>query len=100
MAWKVLTLLLLPFVIELSTQDDDLPIQCLTSEDSPDRLSECKFPFKFSGILEDRCLPDHSGRFWCPTSLNNDQEYVTGPNNWGFCSTLCPRWEGSTLSTE
>ena len=61
--------------------------QCVTDNTN----SSCILPFKVDGILHDRCLPDlNTGKYWCPTSVNQEQEYVAGTSKWGFCSQSCP----------
>ena len=42
-------------------------------------------------MLEKRCAPDRTGKYWCPTSVKlPDLEYVSGKGKWGFCSDSCP----------
>ena len=63
----------------------------MTDADGPNPNSPCQLPFKFGGISYNKCLFDQSGKYWCPTALNDDQEYVGGANNWGFClASSCP----------
>ena len=57
-------------------------------------------PFKDAGVLHEECLRDvTTGNFWCPTQLNDEQEYVHGQGNWGFCSPSCPPFEETKRKT-
>ena len=64
---------------------------CYTSADSPKNPHQpCILPFKLDGQLIKDCLIDEKeGRSWCSTKVNEDQEHIVGPNNWGYCSTSC-----------
>nr|XP_023665196.1 hepatocyte growth factor activator isoform X2 [Paramormyrops kingsleyae] len=41
---------------------------------------ECKFPFRYAGMVHHQCLPTHSSRFWCSTTSNFDRD-----RKWAFC---------------
>ena len=63
---------------------------CYTSADSPLNPNQaCVLPFKFNSKLIEECLPLGPGGRWCPTKVNEYQEYIEGKNNWGYCSTSC-----------
>ena len=89
------------FVESVTSQPaESLTNQCVTDNTN----SSCILPFKVDGILHDRCLPDlNTGKYWCPTSVNQEQEYVAGTSKWGFCSQSCPPLNekfGNTIKKE
>jgi len=65
---------------------------CLTTNDSPDKNAECKFPWKFNGKTLNGCTDetDPDGKFWCSTKVDDKLEHIGGQGNWGFCRQSCP----------
>ena len=71
----------------------DTGSQCVTTADSPQNpSSQCMFPFNFDGQTFNECLRDfETGNYWCPTTLDENGEYISNEGNWGFCDPLtCP----------
>ena len=48
-------------------------------------------PFRYNGNLFETCQP-YPGitEYWCATTVDNDLEFLNGPNNWGICDQACP----------
>ena len=74
--------------------------KCYTDERSTQNPSvPCILPFKIAGISYTECLADMTSKFWCPTQVNEDLEYVLGQGNWGYCSSSCPPLSNDTIIT-
>ena len=71
----------------------DLSGECFTTIDSPEKNIPCVIPFKFEGIERNGCITDNDpkGRYWCPTKVNQNLEYVASEKDWGFCKQSCPQ---------
>ena len=66
--------------------------QCFTTSDSPDKNAQCKFPWKFQGILRQQCITDSDpdDRHWCSTKVDENLEHIPGNGYWGYCDQSCP----------
>ena len=74
--------------------------KCHTDENSVQNPSTpCILPFKINGIVYDKCLPEETGKYWCPTRVKNDREFVFGQKDWGYCSSSCPPLNNETIIT-
>ena len=54
------------------------------TESGPAQNKSCVFPFKYNGIEHSKCIRDDRHAYWCPTSLDEE-------DNYGFCSSNCPK---------
>jgi len=67
---------------------DDCLSKCKTSS-GPRTGSPCIFPFKYENVEYKSCTSvDNNNVLWCPTTVNANQEYVSGL--WGNCSAEVP----------
>ena len=72
---------------------NNLESKCLTTEkgDGPKKNTQCKFPFKVSGVLYNTCTTaqDPNGKYWCSTKTDNKDRHMRG--QWGYCDERnCP----------
>jgi len=51
----------------------------------------CVFPFKYQGVLYDKCTQANHIRPWCSTSTYSNNQHISG--KWGDCSSSCPSGE-------
>jgi len=78
------------------------PIQsqsCRVKDVATNKLTRCKFPFKFKGETHNGCI-DYidvkngkkvPGDPWCSTKVSGpDREHVTGGDHYGECGSSCP----------
>ena len=45
----------------------------------------CSFPFKYDGKIYNRCIKKGYSKYWCATSVNQDQTY----KEWSVCDSSC-----------
>ncbi|KAL4641496.1 hepatocyte growth factor activator isoform X1 [Arapaima gigas] len=84
-------LLLLPFVFSACSSPELFPARKALSQRSTDSSGankvltvdgrECRFPFRYAGILRHHCLSTRSSRLWCSTTSNFDRD-----RQWGYCA--------------
>ena len=67
--------------------------KCRTNRDwnSPQKNTDCKFPFKWGGKTHHKCIKDkaNGGRPWCSTATDWKGEHIHGKDLWGICSQDC-----------
>ena len=73
--------------------NNNLESQCRTTEkgDGPKKNTQCKFPFKVSGVLYNTCTTakDPNGKYWCSTKTDSKDKHMRG--HWGYCDERnCP----------
>ncbi|XP_018602208.1 hepatocyte growth factor activator isoform X1 [Scleropages formosus] len=92
---RALLLLLFPFQVFGVRSWPDFSGQKVLSSRTTDRNGlnkvltvdgqECRFPFRYAGILRHQCLPTPSSRLWCSTTSNFDRD-----RQWGYCAPEDP----------
>ncbi len=52
---------------------------------------QCIFPFYYNDTKYSGCIADEktNGKFWCPTNVDDDGNYINGGGYWGHCGENC-----------
>ena len=81
----------------LNTQGKCPPLACITNGgEVPD--TPCLFPWTYplNGRTYVGCANPHKDPAgdWCPTKLNENNEFEIKSGNWGYCSDNCRKDKG------
>merc|ERR1712235_230394 len=58
----------------------------------------CQFPFIFQGQTFTSCTSYLDDKPWCPTKVDQFNNFIAGAQEWGYCNSDCPDDQGYPAS--
>ena len=55
-----------------------------------DEGHSCVFPFKYKGVVHEKCTLSQSSKAWCAYDIEVGTEVPVDGFHWGDCTSSCP----------
>ena len=68
-------------------------VKCVTTGGKSGPGIKCQIPFIWKGVEYWGCPKDPyvSTETWCSTKVDRNRNHIIGQNQYGFCSSSCPK---------